>query len=90
MCARKYSKSAVKIKNDVHVSRFSGTTGTHITQGMGQSYDYPIAEKQPRASIHYAGVRLTVRSLEASKPRDSDSDFSNRSKISQACQLSGR
>ena len=43
-----------------------------------QSYD------RPRASIHNADGRLTTRSREASKPRDSGLDFSNRSEFWQA------
>ena len=52
-----------------------------------------------RASIHYAVRRLTTRSREVSKPRDSCLDFSNRSEIWQpsrqqccrdACQISER
>ena len=38
----------------------------------------------PSASIHYADGRLTARSREVSKPRDSGFDFSNRPDISAA------
>ena len=55
-----------------------------LTSGSGSINSWLVYRNQfwhqiSRSSIHWAGGRLTARSREISKPRDSGLDFSNRS-----------